>query len=1028
MGKQRKKVIHFILLISLILQLSFTTYADNHTLCSSFGSSLPEWVTNSIFLEDTGINISQNLSKPITRAELASIICGIFAFRLPKNTLYILDVPSDKWYHSSIQKVLSKGIMNFYSLKSAYYFHPNANITYYEAALSLAKAYKLDSTQSLASKGSNLSAVFTRKDCIALLNVLTKDLINRPIKYIKDVDGNLIVCSSDVILKNMLITGNLYLTEGIGKGCVTLDNVQIKGTVHVNGCGQNSLKLKNKTFINAMIVENSFSTVRLCADKKDCIENLILLTPTIIDGPLNVPNAQSAKYAIYPPINTLSSHASSSDLDTTSSPNVIFPSVPITSIPHESIPPAVSLPNESTTTPVVQLPDDPEPLNPPATNPDSPTTLPSDPAIETPIELPYKPTTESAIITAAPQNLSIDFRYYPSISISWDNIIQASSYHLFITEHEDSSKTFSLQTTNSSINIDSSLYSLVFGKEYTISVTAAFKDNLMLSTTKTLSVPNFMLEEENNGTLWLKTTNNDPNSIPIKNLQLGIFKEQKLSSNQIDNASTKDKLLHATNYNSLVSSHLVPITLDNDITYKLKIINPNIPDDSNDTLNTYTATFFANATLNEAVIESSIELTTARHLNNLSLMVSRGLSTKGKCFKLLNDIDFNTPFETDANKGEGNFIPIGVKVVDINLNNSLTQPPAINIPFEGDFEGNHHVLSNLRIILDKNPFSTANSEVCAALFAYTTGNIRNITLDSSCIITAISSKNTIYCTAAGIAAYADFNDSSKSISGCQNFASITSNNYASGIVGLLYTSKYTNSSTSLYNCNNYGLITGNSNAAGIVCFIGLTSNCTIIITNCCNYGAINGIVCAGGIVCESQGALKSATAITDCRNFGCVSITCKRSFNFESICAGILALGHNQIKISNCLNGASISNLATVTYPLTNTHRKSTTVQTGGIAGRLAFLENTLNNNYNYGALNSSLLGIGKINSGAILANVYDFSNITHCYTLQNLQITPKNTQTDLNNVPTLSADDFIKQIRESFPDFSDYIDIPSLV
>ncbi|MGI6605712.1 MAG: hypothetical protein ACOX2X_01445 [Peptococcia bacterium] len=50
-----------------------------------------------------------------------------------------------------------------------------------------------------------------------------------------------------VTLQNTTITGNLYLTEGIGAGDVTLDNVTVQGTTKISGGSSNSIHLLNTT-------------------------------------------------------------------------------------------------------------------------------------------------------------------------------------------------------------------------------------------------------------------------------------------------------------------------------------------------------------------------------------------------------------------------------------------------------------------------------------------------------------------------------------------------------------------------------------------------------------------------------------------------------------------------------------------------------------------------------------------------------------------------------------------------------------
>ena len=61
------------------------------------------------------------------------------------------------------------------------------------------------------------------------------------------IAGNVSVSSDGVTLKNLNIKGDLYLTEGIGNGTVTLDNVTVDGKTLVCGGGMESIIIKNST-------------------------------------------------------------------------------------------------------------------------------------------------------------------------------------------------------------------------------------------------------------------------------------------------------------------------------------------------------------------------------------------------------------------------------------------------------------------------------------------------------------------------------------------------------------------------------------------------------------------------------------------------------------------------------------------------------------------------------------------------------------------------------------------------------------
>lgn len=68
------------------------------------------------------------------------------------------------------------------------------------------------------------------------------------------------VNTGDVVLKDMKIEGNLYLTEGIGEGDVTLDAVEIVGELNIKGGGENSIKIKNSKINKLSVDKGGHST------------------------------------------------------------------------------------------------------------------------------------------------------------------------------------------------------------------------------------------------------------------------------------------------------------------------------------------------------------------------------------------------------------------------------------------------------------------------------------------------------------------------------------------------------------------------------------------------------------------------------------------------------------------------------------------------------------------------------------------------------------------------------------------------
>lgn len=217
--------------------------------------------------------------KEVTRAELASVIDRIFALEDTTNSKSYKDVDQAKWYQAAIDHISSAGIMN----DAGENFNPNEPATREELAYAFSKAYKLSGTNNKEFKDQEAisdwateavnaligngymvgmpdgnfapKAHLTRAEMIVVIDRLTSTIIKEAGTYKESIDGNLVVNTKDVILKDMTISGNLYLAEGIGTGDITLDNITVKGTIFVEGGGENSVKLNNVSLAHAMDIE-----------------------------------------------------------------------------------------------------------------------------------------------------------------------------------------------------------------------------------------------------------------------------------------------------------------------------------------------------------------------------------------------------------------------------------------------------------------------------------------------------------------------------------------------------------------------------------------------------------------------------------------------------------------------------------------------------------------------------------------------------------------------------------------------------
>ena len=128
----------------------------------------------------------------------------------------------------------------------------------------------------------------TRAEAISVLDRAVGTLYNRtgtygPFQGNVVQEGNVTITASGVTLQNTTITGNLYLTEGIGEGEVTLINVTVQGTTKIAGGGRDSIRLRDTNLGGALVNVPSRKLVRILAQGGTAVGALEARTPTRLE-------------------------------------------------------------------------------------------------------------------------------------------------------------------------------------------------------------------------------------------------------------------------------------------------------------------------------------------------------------------------------------------------------------------------------------------------------------------------------------------------------------------------------------------------------------------------------------------------------------------------------------------------------------------------------------------------------------------------------------------------------------------------
>ena len=179
---------------------------------------------------------------PISRQEFATVLARLTGNISEVDDKVISGLSDGKsisdWSRAAISTAISRGYFEELVDKS---FKPTEKISRLETVVALDRAFK-----------SMYKAVYTKAGTYG------------PASGTQTMEGNVVIISPDVTLKNTTINGDLILRESIGDGNVYLDNVVVKGTTMVRGGGEHSIVIRNSS-LGRVIVRREGNVVRIIA-------------------------------------------------------------------------------------------------------------------------------------------------------------------------------------------------------------------------------------------------------------------------------------------------------------------------------------------------------------------------------------------------------------------------------------------------------------------------------------------------------------------------------------------------------------------------------------------------------------------------------------------------------------------------------------------------------------------------------------------------------------------------------------------
>ncbi len=258
---------------------------------------------------------ANNPDKPITRADFMAIVNRAYGYT-QKGEIPFTDVSPYDWFYDDVSIAFNAG---YISGTSATTVSPNYPLNREMAVFILGRNMMLKETPgeemtfsdsrniSTWARGVIKTAVdnyivtgypsnkFGPKDKVSMsqMAVLVTQCVGTPVQKpgeysLGGVFGNVTITSPNVTLRDTTISGDLYVSGGVGTGGVRLENVKVLGRIIVSGTGESekgeaSVVLRNVD-ANEMLLDNMRNkTVTVRADGVTEIAKTIVRTPAYLE-------------------------------------------------------------------------------------------------------------------------------------------------------------------------------------------------------------------------------------------------------------------------------------------------------------------------------------------------------------------------------------------------------------------------------------------------------------------------------------------------------------------------------------------------------------------------------------------------------------------------------------------------------------------------------------------------------------------------------------------------------------------------
>lgn len=346
MKKQKRRVLSLLLAVLVTLTMIPASFAADDLDGHWSKDAMEAWIDYDVIQGYTDGSVRPD--KSITRGELAVMLDRIMSYQNKSyNDFSDLD---DSWYTDAILGATAAGIIGGYTDGTV---RPEATISRQEAVVMIARVLGLSVSNSAGSvftdasdigiwaqdavnamaaagyiHGSNgqfrPTAGITRAEIVTILDNIFAGLCRSGGSYTDDVEGSLVVNSSDVSLEGMTIKGDLIIAEGVAANSVVLDGVTVEGRIIVRGggTGSNAVVITGDSVVGTVVVQRQSETVEIEVQGNAQVNEIVASSGTesmTVSGTVDTVTVDDANTAveIAGTVNTLSVTENAANADVT---------------------------------------------------------------------------------------------------------------------------------------------------------------------------------------------------------------------------------------------------------------------------------------------------------------------------------------------------------------------------------------------------------------------------------------------------------------------------------------------------------------------------------------------------------------------------------------------------------------------------------------------------------------------------------------------------------------------------------------